>query len=127
MFDWNAVITAGITGLITFLGVWMAFVSRLSSLETKVESQGEQLKSISQELDKGSETAVQIAKLIVQVEELRADISENNDVKERVAILEKTTKDDSRTQWLRIDECKKSLDEIKKEHYSHFVPGGREE
>lgn len=48
--------------------------------------------------------------------ELRKDVEKHNSVVERVALLEQSTKDDSATQWKRIDECRDDIKVLQTGH-----------
>lgn len=50
-----------------------------------------------------------------RLEQLEKQVAKHNSVVERVALLEQ----DDRTQWKRIDELRKDLDEMKDEVYRH--------
>lgn len=50
-----------------------------------------------------------------RVEQLEKKVEQHNNVIERVVILEQSTT----TQWERVDELRKAIEEIKKEVYEH--------
>lgn len=52
---------------------------------------------------------------IYRIEQLEKKVEQHNSIIERVVILEQSTT----TQWERVDELRKAIEEIKKEVYEH--------